>query len=148
SDRIGAIDGRGAVFQNIDMIDHRKWYEVNVDASAEPDGVQRTKRHTFSVHEHERFFGQQPAQIELDGTITALTDAQMDRQARFLRQKSCEIRCSTNAQLCNVRRTIGIHRVRPDFFRRWNIRSRYDNPHNESDTAISLLRCGARLLSK
>ena len=71
---VGAIHSRGAILQDIDVINHREGNQVNVHASAEPDRVQRTKGNTFSVHEHEGFFGQQAAQIELDSAITAIGD--------------------------------------------------------------------------
>src|SRR4029077_15549903 len=31
-DRVGAVYGGGAIFQDIDVIDHRKWNQVNVHA--------------------------------------------------------------------------------------------------------------------
>src|SRR6266481_3293266 len=45
--RVGAIHSRGAILQDVDVIDHREGNEVNVHASAEPDGVQRTKATRF-----------------------------------------------------------------------------------------------------
>src|SRR5207247_6175481 len=68
-DRIGAIDRRGAVLQDVDVIDHWKRNQVNVHASAEPDSVQRTKGDTFSINQHEGFLGQQTAQVELNSTV-------------------------------------------------------------------------------
>src|SRR5438128_9904878 len=50
--RIRAVHGRGAILQNIDVIDHRQRKQVDVHAAAEPDGVQRTKSDTFSINEH------------------------------------------------------------------------------------------------
>src|SRR5207237_2218041 len=70
-DRVGAVDRRGAILQDVDVIDHRKWNQVNVHASAEPDGVQRTKGDTFSVNENQGFFRQQAAQVELNGAVRA-----------------------------------------------------------------------------
>src|SRR5439155_1491739 len=70
-DGVGAVHRRGAVLQDVDVIDHGKRNQVNVHASAESDGVQRTKGDTFSVNEHQGFFGQQAAQVELDGAVPA-----------------------------------------------------------------------------
>ena len=36
SDCVGSVDGRGAILQNVDVIDHRKGYEVNVRTIASP----------------------------------------------------------------------------------------------------------------
>src|SRR5437867_11014236 len=46
-DGIGAIHSGGAVLQDVNVINHRKWKQVNVHTAAKPDGVQRTKGHTF-----------------------------------------------------------------------------------------------------
>src|SRR5205814_7422976 len=81
--RVGAIHSRGAILQDVDVIDHREGNEVNVHASAEPDGVQRTKGDTFSVNEHQGFFGQQAAQVELDSTVTT-NAVEVDGAASFL----------------------------------------------------------------
>ena len=70
-DRVRSIHSRGAILQDVDVINHRKGNQVNVHASAEPDGVQRTKGDTFSVNEHQGFFGQQAAQVELNGAVPA-----------------------------------------------------------------------------
>ena len=88
-DRIGAIYRRRAVLQNVDVIDHRKRNQVNVHASAEPDGIQRTKGNMFSIDQHEGFFGQQATQIELYGSVPAVGDVQVCGCARLLWQKSC-----------------------------------------------------------
>src|SRR4029077_7987161 len=68
-DRVGAIHGRSAILQDVDVINHRKRNQVNVHASAEPDGEQRTKSDAFSVDEHEGFFGQQATQVELNSAV-------------------------------------------------------------------------------
>ena len=109
------------------MIDHRKRYEVNVRTSAEPHRVQRTKRDTFSVNQDEGFFGQQPAQIELDGTVPAIANVQICGCARLLWQKSCQIRCIANAQFFDVCRAVRIHWIRTSLFRCWNVRASDDD---------------------
>src|SRR5437867_4427988 len=91
-DRIGAVPRRGAIFQDVDVIDHRKWNQVNVHASAESDGVQRTKGDTFSVNQHQGFFGQQAAQVELDSAVSASASVQVLGSARLLWQKRCQVR--------------------------------------------------------
>src|SRR4030095_4541620 len=93
SDSIRPIHSRGAILQDVDVINHRKRKQVNVHPSAEPDGVQRTKGDTFSVYQHQGFFGQQAAQVELDSAVTTIADVEVDGSARLLRQKSCQVRC-------------------------------------------------------
>src|SRR6266481_5280522 len=89
--RVGAIHSRGAILQDVDVIDHREGNEVNVHAAAEPDGVQRTKGDTFSVNEHQGFFGQQAAQVELNGAVTTSAGVQVLSSARLLWQKRCQV---------------------------------------------------------
>src|SRR5439155_2277507 len=92
-DGVGAVHRRGAVLQDVDVIDHGKRNQVNVHASAESDGVQRTKGDTFSVNEHQGFFGQQAAQVELDGAVPASATVQFLVPARRLGQKRCRFLC-------------------------------------------------------
>src|SRR3982751_976217 len=42
-DRVGTVHSRGAILQDIDVIDHWKGYQLNVRTSAYPSGVQRTE---------------------------------------------------------------------------------------------------------
>ena len=94
-----------------------------------PTAVQRTKGDTFSVNEHQGFFGQQAAQVELDGAVPAIADVQVRGSASLLWQKSCQVRCIADAQFFDVCRTIRIHWIRADFFRRRNIRASDDHLH-------------------
>ena len=91
------IHRRGAILENVDVIDHRKRKQVNVHASAEPDRVQRTKGDTFAVNQYEGFFRQQAAQVELDGAVPATGDVQVRGSASLLWQKSCQVRSIANA---------------------------------------------------
>src|SRR5256885_12976511 len=134
--RIGAIHSRGPILQDVDVIDHREGNEVNVHASAEPDGVQRTKGDTFSVYQHQGFFAQQAAQVELDSTVTTIA-VEVDGAASFLWQKCCQVGSVTDAQFLDVCRTIGVHRIGTDFFRGRNVGTGDNN----------LLDCNARLRS-
>src|SRR6266478_2843971 len=134
--RVGAIHSRRAILQYVDVIDHREGNEVNVHASAEPAGVQRTKGDTFSVNEHQGFFGQQAAQVELYSTVTT-SAVEVDGAASFLRQKRCQVGSVADAQFLDVCRTIGVHRIGTDFFRGRNVGTGDNN----------LLDCNARLRS-
>src|SRR5207247_8229672 len=113
--------------------DHREGNEVNVHASAEPDGVQRTKGDTFPVYQNQGFLAQQGAQVELDSTVTTIADVEVDGAASFLRQKSCQVRSVADAQFLDVCRTIGVHWIGTDFFRGRDVRARHNNLHYCSD---------------
>src|SRR4029077_10858461 len=128
------------------MIDHRERNEVNIHTSAESNRIQWTKGDTFSVNQHQGFFSQQAAQVELDSTVPTIGDVQVDGSACLLRQKSCQVRCIADAQLFNVCWTIRIYWVRTDFFRGRNVRAGHNNLHYCSDTPVSLPRCGHSLL--
>src|SRR5206468_5104076 len=62
-DSIGSIHSRGAILEDIQGIDHRKGYQVNVHTSAKPSASQRTKGDTFAIDQHQSFLGQQTAQV-------------------------------------------------------------------------------------
>src|SRR5436190_6577793 len=120
-DRVGPIHRRRSVLQDVDVINHWKRNQINVHTSAESDGVQRTKGDTFPVNQHQGFFGQQAAHVELDSTVPAIGDVQVGGSPRLLRQKSCQVRCIADAQLFDVCRSIRIDRIRADFFRSRNV---------------------------
>ena len=120
-DRVGPIHRRRAVLQDIEVINHWKRNQINVHASAESDGVQRTKGDTFSVNQHQGFFRQQAAHVELHSAVPAIGDVQVGGSPRLLRQKSCQVRCIADAQLFDVCRSIRIDRIRADFFRSRNV---------------------------
>src|SRR6266498_511193 len=136
-DRVGSIHSRGAILQDVDVIDHREGNEVNVHTSAEPDSGQRTKGDTFSVYQHQGFLAQQAAQVELDSTVTTIADVEVDGSARLLRQESCQFRCIADAQFFEVCRTIRIYWIGARLFGGWNVRTGDNN----------LLDCNARLRS-
>src|SRR5882724_7621552 len=48
-DRVRSIHSRGAIFKDVNVIDHRERYQVNVRASAEPGHAQRTGANAFSI---------------------------------------------------------------------------------------------------
>src|SRR5207249_7167020 len=83
--RVRAVHRRGAILQDVDVIDHREGKQVNVHASAEPGDAQRTIGDTFAIDQNQSLLGQQTAQVELDGAVTTVADVQVDSSARFLR---------------------------------------------------------------
>jgi hypothetical protein len=49
SDRVGAVHGRGAILEDVNVIDHGKGDQVDVRACASSGGAQRTIRDTFAI---------------------------------------------------------------------------------------------------
>src|SRR5262249_2201981 len=99
--------------ENVDVVNHRKRNQINVYTAAEPDWIQRTKGDTFSINQHESFFGQQTAQVELNGAVPAIGDVHVCGSPRLLRQKSLQIRCIAKSQFFDVRRAIRITGLGP-----------------------------------
>src|SRR5438067_8681387 len=48
-DRIGAVHSRGAIPEDVNVIDHRKGYQVNVRTRESPSAIQRTKGDPFAI---------------------------------------------------------------------------------------------------
>ena len=82
---IGAVHGRGALLQDVDVINHWERNKVNVHTAAGSGGAQRTSADTFAIDQDQRLFGQQAAQVELDSTVTAIANVQVDGATRLLR---------------------------------------------------------------
>jgi hypothetical protein len=70
---------------------------------------------------------QQAAQVELDSAVPAVADVQVDGAACSLWKESLQVRCITNAQFLDVRRTICIHGIGTGFLRCWNVRAGDDD---------------------
>src|SRR5437867_7973419 len=48
-DGVGSVHSRGAILQDVHVIDHRKRYQVNVRASAKPGYAQRAISDSFAI---------------------------------------------------------------------------------------------------
>src|SRR6266480_4758485 len=118
---IGAIHSRRAILQDVDVVNHHEGKEVDIHSLAGTGDAQRTKGDTFSIDKHQGFLGQEAAQVELDSTVPAIGDVQVDGSARLLWQKGCQVRCIADAQFFDVRRTIRIHWIGARLFRGWNV---------------------------
>src|SRR6266436_8855243 len=68
-DGIRSVHSRGAILEDVDVIDHRKRYQVDVRACTAPGGTQRTEGDTFAVDQNQSLLWQQAAQVKLNGTI-------------------------------------------------------------------------------
>ena len=73
--RVAAINSRGAILQDVDVIDHREGNEIDVhpgDAGRGTCGnpaAATNYGNAFSIDENQSFFGQQTAQIGYDAAI-------------------------------------------------------------------------------
>src|SRR5262249_49915659 len=65
--RVCAINSRGAIPQDVDVIDHRERNQVDVNSSI---ASKLGPRDAFSIDENQSFSGQQAAQVDLHGTVT------------------------------------------------------------------------------
>ena len=103
------------------MIDHHEGNQVNVHARAKPSGAQSTSCDTFAIYQNQGLLGQQTAQVELDSAVTTITDVLVDSPARLLRYDVLQILRVADTQFFDVLWTVGVHRVRPGFFRSGNV---------------------------
>src|SRR5207244_10683440 len=118
----GSVHSRGAILQDIDVINHGEWNQLDVVATE-----YCSLREAFAVYQNQGLFWQNATQVELDGTVTAIGDVLVHRAAGLLRDDRGQIGCVTDTQLLDVLRTIGVHRVRAGLFRRGNIRTGHDD---------------------
>src|SRR5262249_28810238 len=92
--RIAAINGRGAILQDVDVINHWEGNEIDVHARDAGRGTcgnpaaTTNYRSALSIDENESFFGQQTAQIGYDAAIPARKTAGVlvNGRAHLLRQ--------------------------------------------------------------
>ena len=127
SDRVRTVHSRGAILQNVDVIDHGKGYQLNVRTSAKPGDAQRTEGHPFAVNQNQSLLRQDAAQVELDATVTTISDVLVNGSARLLRDECLKVGCVADTQLFDVLRSIGVHWIRARLFRRGNIRTSHDD---------------------
>src|SRR5437016_3559570 len=126
-DSIRSVHSRGAILEDVYVIDHRKRYQVNVRTCARPGGAQRTEGDTFAVDQNQSLLRQQAAQIELDCAIATVTDVQVNGSTGLLRNEFLKIGRIADAQFLDVLRTVRVHRVRARLFGCGNVRTRYDD---------------------
>ena len=80
-------------------------------------------RDAFPIHQDQGFLGQKAAKVGCDGAITAIGDVLVDRSARLDRKFVEQIGLVNDAQLLNVFRAVGVHRIWAGLLRRRNIRA-------------------------
>ena len=80
--RIAAINGRGAILQDVDVINH--WERNEIDVHPGGAGPRRSRSSTanygsaLSIDKNQRFFGQQTTQVWYDAAISAIGDVLVD----------------------------------------------------------------------
>src|SRR5206468_1882969 len=104
------------------MIDHREGNQVDVHVFEQPSPCD-----ALSINEDQSFFGRQTAQVNYDTAVTAIGDVLVDSRAQLLWQFGEQVGCVANSQSLDVLQTIGIDRVRSDFFRSRNVRAGHNH---------------------
>ncbi|KAF5408038.1 MAG: hypothetical protein Udaeo2_18340 [Candidatus Udaeobacter sp.] len=84
SHRIRSVHGRGAVLEDVNVIDHREGNKLNVVTEENSPLCD-----ALAIHQDQGLFQQQAAQIELHGTVTAVAHVLVDRAACFLWYEGC-----------------------------------------------------------
>src|SRR5207248_4512026 len=129
--RIAAIESRGAILQDIDVINHWERNEIDVHPGGAGSRNSRSPaadyRSALSIDEDQSFFGQQTPQIGYDTPITTVGDVLVDGRAHLLWQLREQVGCVVNAQLLNIFPAIGIHGVRASLFRGRDVRTGDDD---------------------
>ena len=127
--RIAAINGRGAVLQDVNVINHWKRNEIDVHPSRAGPSTSATTNYgsAFSVNKNQSFFRQQTTQVWYDAAISAIGDVLVYARAHLLRQLRDQVGCVVSAQLLNIFPAIRIDWIRSYFFRSGDIRAGNDD---------------------
>src|SRR6266480_1883248 len=71
--RIGAVNGRGAVLQDVDVVDHWEGNQINVHAGGTGAGSKSTTTPDYgsalSIDENQSFLGEQTAQVRYNAAV-------------------------------------------------------------------------------
>src|SRR5262249_17761023 len=71
---VATINGRGAIFQDVDVIDHRKRNEIDVHSGGAGQETESTTtaiyRGTFPIDQNQSFLGQQSTEVRYDAAVT------------------------------------------------------------------------------
>src|SRR5438067_2644668 len=95
--RIAAIESRGAILQDIDVINHWERNEIDVHPGGAGSRNSRSPasddRSALSIDEDQSFLGQQTPQIGYETTITTVGDVLVDGRAHLLWQLREQVGC-------------------------------------------------------
>ena len=119
---VRSVHGRGAILEDVNVIDHREGNKLNVVAEENSPLCD-----ALAIYQDQGLFRQQAAQIELHGTVTTIAHVLVNRAARLLRDKGGQVGCVADTEFLDVLRPIGVHRVRAGLFRRGNVRTGHDH---------------------
>src|SRR5439155_13362350 len=133
TDRVTAVNGRGAVLQNVDVINQPKWKQVEVHCSTEKSievvviAGKTIRREPASVLQHKSFFGSKTTQIDFRLAITEGVYIFIDRRSSSHGQFLNKVSGTAHAEPLDIDLAIGIDWLGPDFFSSRNVRARDDN---------------------
>ena len=98
---VAAINGRSAIFEDVDVINHRKWNEVNVHSGGAWPATKNTAaphhRGAFPIDQNESLLGQQSTQIRYDAAVTETGHVLVDGRAHLLGQFGEQVRGVSDA---------------------------------------------------
>src|SRR5205823_11077169 len=120
TDRVTAVNGRGAVLQNVDVINQSKWKQVEVHCTTEESievvviAGKTIRRETASVLQHKSFFGSKTTQVDVCSAITDAVKVFIDRRSSSHGQFLNKISGTAHAEARDTLPAISIDRVRID----------------------------------
>src|SRR4026209_1295276 len=85
--RVRSVHSRGAILEDVHVIDHREGDETNIYASAKAGEAERSVGDALAINQNQSLLWQQAVQVELYGPVTAVADVQVERPARLLRHE-------------------------------------------------------------
>src|SRR5438552_8980239 len=93
--RITAINGRGPILQDIDVINHWEWNEIDIHAGDAGHSSSATPNYgsALSIDKNQGFFRQQTTQIRYDAAVAAIGNVLVDGRAHLLRQLDEQVGC-------------------------------------------------------
>ena len=121
SHSFGAVNRRGAVLQDVDVVDQTKREPVEINRRRSGSGK------SSSVLQNQGFFWIDTAQTDTGGAVTTVGVVLSNVRSSRCRNSQHQVGRSAHTQSSDVVPAIGIDRVWADFFRSGNVRTRHDN---------------------
>src|SRR6266404_9456613 len=120
--RVRAVNSRGPILQDVDLIDHREGNEVNVPTVTTSGEAQRIRGVTLAINQNQGLLRQNTAQVKLHSAAGhSIADVLVCGPAGLLWDKGLQVLGAADAQLFDVLRSIRVDRIWPGLFRRRNV---------------------------
>src|SRR5206468_3711438 len=110
---VRAIHSRGAILEDVDVIDKGEGNQVNVVTAANPAAAQRLTGVPFAINQNQRLFGEYTAQVQFNGAgRLSVVEVLVGGTARLLWNDILQILGAPDTQSLDVLWPVGVHRVR------------------------------------